>query len=102
VTIEPQKVADYLGLAYPDDRVTAATVAAQRWVEKRRCLTDPIDLWIEPDVVLGTLILASLFYQQRAQPQGFPGIDDLGNFSDDVGNAWANIYRLVGQDPVVA
>jgi hypothetical protein len=102
VTPAAQAVADYLGVAVPDQRMEVCARAAQKWVEKRRSNTDPTTLWADPDVVLGAVMYAALLYIQRAQPQGFPGLDDLGNYSDDVGQAMANIYRLVGSDPVVA
>jgi hypothetical protein len=102
VSLDPQKLSDYLGLPFADERCTVALVSAEAWAQKRRCLTDPVELWQEPDVILGTVMLAALWYAERAQPQGFPGVNDLGNYSDDVGNAWANIYRLIGQDPVIA
>jgi hypothetical protein len=98
MTLDPQKVANHLGVPAPDGRMVDLTRAAQVWVERRRSATDPIDLWLDPAVVEGAVRLAALWYTQRAQPQGFPGIDDLGNFSDDTGNAWADIYRMVGKD----
>jgi hypothetical protein len=100
--LDPEQVAAYLGLPMPDERCREVTASAEAWAQKRRCLTDPAALWVEPDVILGTVMLAALWYAERAQPQGFPGVNDLGNYSDDVGNAWANIYRLIGQDPVIA
>lgn len=100
--LDPQKLAEYLGLPFPDERCTVALASAEAWTQKRRSLTDPVDLWAQPDVILGTVMFAALLYAQRAQPQGFPGMDDLGNYSDDVGQAMTQIYRLVGSDPVVA
>lgn len=95
------RVAEYLGVV-EDKRIQDCSDAAARWVENRRSMTDPADLWDEPDVLHGTVMLAALLYTQRAQPQGFAGLDDLGTFSEEVGMAMAQIYRLVGYDPVIA
>jgi hypothetical protein len=85
-----------------DERAERACEAASVWVEKRRSITPTPELWADADVVFGTTIYASLLYQSRAQPQGFPGMDDLGTYSEDVGQAMSNVYRLVGSDPVIA
>lgn len=97
-------VAGWLGIpAIPDDtRLSDCTDAAIVWVMKRRSLTPAETLWLEPDTVLGTVMFAALLYSSRAQPQGFPGFDDLGTFSEDTGMAITQIYRLTGTDPVVA
>lgn len=102
MALDPQKVADHLGLAAPDDRITAATEASQAWVEDRRSMTDPVDLWADPAVEQGGVIYAALLVQTRAQPQGMPGFDDLGAFGGDIGTAMSNVFRLVGSDPVIA
>jgi hypothetical protein len=101
-SLAAQAVADYLGVPYADQRMEVCALAAQKWVERRRCLTDPTELWGDADVVLGAVMYAALLYQQRAQPQGFPGMEALGNYPEDTGQAMTNIYRLVGNDPVVA
>jgi hypothetical protein len=100
----PDDVAGWLGIpAIPgDDRLTDCTTAAVAWVEKRRSLT-PVDvLWADPDTHLGAVMYAALLYSSRAQPQGFPGFDQLGVYSDDVGMSIHRVYQLVGQDPVTA
>lgn len=99
--ITPDDVADFLGTPV-DDRMTRATDAAVAWVTKRRCNTAPADLWPDADVRQGTVMYAGLLYTSRAQPQGFPGMSDLGTYSEDTGQAMVQIYRLVGADPVVA
>lgn len=100
--LDPQLVADHLGQAAPDDRITRATEAAERWVEERRSLTDPLTFVSAPDVIQGAIIYAGLLVQARAQGQGFPGFDDLGAYGGDIGAAMSNVYRLVGSDPVIA
>jgi hypothetical protein len=97
-----QAVADYLGVPTTDGRMEACVLAAQAWVEKRRCKTDPVELWADASVVLGAVMYASLLYQQRSQPQGFPGMDALGTFPEDTGAAMSQIFRLVGADVVIA
>lgn len=91
--LDPQKVADHLGLAAPDDRLLTATSAAQSWVERRRDAGD--EVWAEPDFELGGVLYAALLYQSRAQPEGFPGYSDLGNSEVGTGEAMMNIFRLV-------
>lgn len=100
--LDPALVAAHLGLAAADERVTAATMAAESWTQRRRSLTDPDTLWAEPDTVHGAVIYAALIYQSRAQPDGFPGYSDLGTADTSAGEAMANVYRLVGSDPVIA
>lgn len=102
--IVPDDVAEHLGLPLPaDDRLVRACTAAEGWINRRRFRTDPAALWLNEDVVQGGILYASLLYQQRAQPQGFPGMDSLGNLGEDTGMAMAQIYRLVGgPDPSVA
>lgn len=98
--IEAQELADYLDLPVVDVRCELAAAAAVRWVENRRCKTEPAVLWMEPDVRLGALQFAALEYQKKAAPQGFPEYEDFQTSA--YGSAMAGIYRLVGLDPVVA
>lgn len=102
--ITPQEVAEYLGILYleTDKRLADCTNGAIQWTEKRRSLTDSVNLWEDFDVRLGAIMYASLLYQQRAQSQGFPGVDELGTYAEDVGTLMVQIYRLVGSDPVIA
>jgi hypothetical protein len=101
-SLAAQAVADYLGVPTPDQRMEVCALAAQAWVEKRRSKTDRSELWLDSSVVLGAVMYAALLYQQRAQPQGFPGMDALGTFSEDTGAAMSQIFRLVGADVVIA
>jgi hypothetical protein len=101
-SIDPQRLADQLGLLFADERCTVALAAAESWVQKRRSLTDPTELWVEPDVIAGTLMYAALLYQQRSQPQGFAGMDQLGSYGEDTGMAMSQVFRLVGSDAVIA
>jgi hypothetical protein len=102
VSLAAQAVADYLGLTVVDDRMELSARAAQRWVERRRSKTLPARLWASEDVLLGAVMYAALLYQQKGQPQGFSGMDALGTYSEDTGMAMAQIFRLVGADPVIA
>ena len=85
-----------------DQRLIDCHRAALSWVLKRRSLTDPLDLWEEPDVCMGAVKYAALQYTSRAQPQGMPGFDDLGTFNSDLGMSMYDIKELVGLDPVIA
>lgn len=100
--IDPALLVTHLGLSAVDDRAELACAAASAWAEKRRSNTPTPELWADSDVILGTVIYAGLLYQSRAQSQGFPGMEELGMYSEDVGMAMSNVYRLVGSDPVVA
>lgn len=97
-------VAEYLKILAleTDANLDRSTAGAVKWVEKRRSLTDSVALWEDEDVILGGLMFAGLLYMQRVQPQGFSGMDELGTYSEDVGQAMVQIYRLVGNDPVIA
>lgn len=92
VPLDPQRVADHLGVPV-DDRLTTATAAAQAWVERRRDAGD--EVWAQPDIEMGGVLYASLLYQSRAQPEGFPGYSDLGNSDTGTGEMMMNIFRLV-------
>jgi hypothetical protein len=96
--LDVQDVAAHLGVP-PDPRMEAATQAAVAWVEARRCLTPPSVLWADPSVVLGATLYAAHLYAQRAAPTGMDAFADQGA---DAYNTMAEVYRLVGADPVVA
>lgn len=100
--IDPQRLADHLGIHTPDARCVAALEAAEAWAARRRSLIPVKDLLAEPDVALGVVMYAGLLYTSKAQPQGFPGLDDLGGFPEDTGQSMAQIHRLVGVDQVIA
>lgn len=101
MSLNPAKVAAELGVTL-DQRVTDSALAAQAWVEARRCLTDPAALWADHAVERGAVLYAALLYKQRSQPQGFPSMDALGNFPEDTGATMSQVFRLVGADVVVA
>lgn len=101
MSLDPAKVAAELDVPV-DARVTDCTLAAEAWVEARRSLTDPVDLWANPAVERGGVLYATLLFKQRSQPQGFAGMDALGTFSEDTGVIMGQVYRLVGADVVVA
>jgi hypothetical protein len=101
-TLTPADVATHLGASATDPRIISATDASRAWVQTRRCLTDPTMLWADAGIHQGGVLYAALLYQQRSQPQGFPGMDSLGAFGEDTGMTMANVYRLVGADVVVA
>jgi hypothetical protein len=98
--ITADDVASHLGVPV-DDRVRSATDAAVAWAQRRRCNTDPGDLWQEADTRLGAILYATLLYQARATPSGIAGYDEASL----LGGAGDGLYRakeLVGADPVVA
>ena len=93
--------AAHLDLPDSTPGLAEACDAAVEWGLKRRCLTPADVLYASPDWVRGVVLYAALNYQKRAMPQGFPGFDpDVA--SVDMGASMADIYRLVGLDPVVA
>jgi hypothetical protein len=102
--VDPDTVARMLGLSTPaSQRVVDCTRAAEAWVIKRRFRTAPEALFLDLDVQQGTAMYAALLHTQRAQPQGFPGVAELGTYSEDLGLAMSQVYRLVGgPDPSVA
>lgn len=96
--ITAQEVATELGVL-ADPRVTAATQAAIAWVEVRRCLTPAAVLWASAAVCRGAVLYACHLYQTRATPSG---TDLYGDTSGETYALMSEIYRLVGQDPVIA
>lgn len=101
MSLDPAKVAAELGVPL-DQRVTDCALAAEAWVEARRCLTDPTELWANAAVERGAVLYATLLHKQRSQPQGFAGMDALGTFADDTGATMSQVFRLVGADTVIA
>lgn len=101
MSLDPAKVAAELGVPL-DQRVTDCTLAAEAWVEARRCLTDPAVLWANAAVERGGVLYATLLHKQRSQPQGFAGMEALGTFAEDTGATMSQVFRLVGADAVVA
>ena len=99
-----EDLAEYLGVVYDpaDVLLVQANNAAVEWAERRRSNTDPVELWESATVVLGTLIYGGLRYASRAQPQGFPGVDELGSPPADSWSAELEAGNLVGADPVIA
>lgn len=95
------QVADHLGVP-ADDRMQAALAAACMWTAKRRCNTATVDLWLEPDVNLGTILYAALLYQARSTPAGFAGYDEVALATDTSTEALWRARELVGLDPVTA
>ena len=102
MSLDPAKVAAELGVSASDPRLIDCTAAAQAWVETRRCLTPPAELWADEAVQRGAVLYASLLFKQKTQPQGFPGMDALGTFSEETGAIMSQVYRLVGASVVVA
>jgi hypothetical protein len=101
VTVHVDQVAQHLGIP-ADPRMHAATLAACMWTVKRRCNTPPQDLWVDPDVVQGTVLYAALLYQARSTPAGFAGYDQVALATDTSTEALWRARELVGLDPVVA
>ena len=96
---DAQDLADYLGVTL-DPLCEQSAAAAVKYTENRRTATDPVLLWIDPDVNLGTLQHAALLYQTKAAPTGLPDYDDI---QSTYGASMAGIHRLLGgPDPVVA
>lgn len=102
--ITKEEVAEYLHIKpLPTDiNLIRSTNGAIAWVTDRRSLTPTDALWSKDSVCLGAIQFAGLLYMQRVNPQGFAGSDDLGDYSEDVGQMMIQIYRLVGSDPVIA
>lgn len=98
--LDPQLVADHLGLESPDDRVIRATLAAQNWVERRRNGGD--EVWQDAGIEQGGILYSALLYQSRSQPEGFAGYSELGNAETNTGEMMSNIFRLVPAAVVIA
>lgn len=97
----PAEVCAHLGIADDrDPRLSACVAAASSWVRARRCLTNPDDLAADPAVRMGTVLYAALLFQARTEPEGMPGFD--GWQPPGGQTSLAQVYRLVGQDVVIA
>ena len=89
-----------LGLGAADDECQLCIEAAVQYTENRRSLTDPVLLWRDPDVNLGTLQHGALLYQSKSAPVGLPEYDELAT---SYGVSMTGIHRLIGgPDLVVA
>lgn len=101
--LDPDKVAELVGQPVPtsDPLIVDATDAAEQWVTNRRSASDPAVIFTSNAVLRGGHLCGALLYNQRAQAQGFPGVDGFG-VVDDISTAWSTVYKLVGRDPVVA
>ena len=78
--LDPQQVADELGLDAPDDHVTVIVGATADYVEHMRADLDYTTPETLPErVVHASVELAALRYQNRNAPTGFPGFGDTGD-----------------------
>ncbi len=96
-TLTPGDVAKHLGVPV-DDRLTRATDVARGWGQRRRSLTDPLDLWSDPVAHDGGVGYAALLYQSKAASAGFASYDAAG---EDF-TAFARAAEHIGVDPVIA
>lgn len=100
-TLTPDDVAAWLGVP-PSDRVVSATDAARSWAINRRSLSDPGQLFYNPDVHHGAMLYAGLLVQARSTPSGFAGYDEAGGSAPQTLEALYRARDLVGSDPVTA
>jgi len=96
--LDPEAVADYLGLAEVDSRVTLACDAVMAQVEKLRSDLDfSGSSEIGGDIIYGSMLWASIYYQQKASPSGFAGYGDSADLVGEVlGSRKGDVYRLIG------
>jgi hypothetical protein len=94
--LDPERVAGYLSVAYPDALVDVVTFACAAYVERFRAELDfAAPDALPEDLVQASVELASLEYQQRNAPSGFPGFGDTGDgFGFGGAYAGADIYRV--------
>lgn len=102
--IDVDEVAEELGIAVdPDDqRLAWCTDAAVQWCAEQRPFSDPERLWGQARVRQAGRMYAALLYRSKAQPQGMPGLDELGDFAVDTGMSMSQIYRLIAPQPRIA
>jgi hypothetical protein len=78
--LDPQAVADELGIDAPDEHVEVIVGATADYVEHMRADLDYDDPASVPErVVHASVELAALRYQNRNAPAGFPGFGDTGD-----------------------
>jgi hypothetical protein len=93
--LDPERVAGYLSVDYPDDHVDVVTNACAAYVERIRAELDFATPALPEDLVQASVELAALEYQQRNAPSGFPGFGDTGDgFGFGGAYAGADIYRV--------
>jgi len=100
----PEDVAAWLDLptvSADDDNLLLSTAAIKAAVERRRSdLFDDSDppVFVAPDDVrTGSILWASILYQARSSPSGFPGYgDEASTIFDPLGARRAEVLRLIG------
>ena len=93
--LDPEKVARWLDVTR-DEFTDAATLATAAFVERMRAELDfTIPEGLPADMVQACVELATLQYQQRNAPSGFPGFGETGDgFAGAGGYAGADVYRV--------
>ena len=83
-----------------DERMTDALDAANAWAQRTRPDLDA-EAPATADIVHAVVLYASVLYRSRANLGAVASYDSLEQI-DDVSNAMANIYRLIGyRKPVI-
>jgi hypothetical protein len=98
--ITSDDVKTWVGPMIDQARLDESTAAAKQYVEDRRSELDLAGSVDPPpdDVKLGTAIYASLIYQAKASPTGYPAYGDgaLDFASYDQSPSYARAMRLIG------
>ena len=95
----------WIGAMTDPTRLADATAAAKKYVEDRRSDLDLIGSPDPPpdDVKLGAVIYASLVYQARVSPAGYPAYGDGAiDVPGDSQQAYMRAMRLIGMRRPVA
>lgn len=90
------KLADLLGVPEDDARLVEDLAVSIEWCQRKRSDKSP-DEDPGPSIRKAVLLYASLMYQQRANPQGFPGYSASPELSEEPVDAMAQVYRLLGR-----
>lgn len=90
--------AEFLRRDLADDMADPFAASLAWCQRKRRDL--PADVVPSADVVRAVYIYAGLLWREKDNPSGFPTYSDLDDGgADPVGDAMANVYRLLGRKP---
>jgi hypothetical protein len=82
-------------------RLDVSAQAACQLVRERRHRAEDSDLAGDAAVVEGTVRWACILFQAATAPSGFAAYEESGTYGE-YGDSLAEIWRLVGYDPVLA
>jgi hypothetical protein len=90
------ELAELVGVPEDDARLVKDLAVSIEWCQRKRNNL-PKDEDPGLSIRQAVHLYASLMYQQRANPQGFPGYSSTPELSEEPVDAMAQVYRLLGR-----